>query len=97
MSLSPNFLDQFKTKMEALTNERSRVQQTIQDRQAFTDQLKQKLSQIYQRLQFLANLINQLKTKATTLETQVTSNNVDIIAKQQEIDNLKNKCLVTRI
>lgn len=93
MSLSQNFLTQFQTKMDALTNERSRVQKTIQDRQQFTNELKTKLGQIYQRLQFLANLINQLKTKATTLETQVTSNNVDIIAKQQEIDNLKKQML----
>jgi predicted nuclease with TOPRIM domain len=89
MSLSPNFLTQFQTKMDALTNERSRVQKTIQDRQQFTSDLKTKLGQIYQRLQILANLINQLKTKATTLETQITTNASDIGKNQGEIERLQ--------
>ena len=93
MSITPRFLEQFKQKMTALENERGRVENTIWDRQQFTTDLKTKLGQIYQRLKILANLINQLKTKATTLETQVTSNNIGIMDKQQEIDNLKKQML----
>lgn len=89
MSLSPNFLDEFQTKMNALAEVRRNVQQSIQFKQQFTNELKTKLGQIYQRLQTLAGLITQLKTKATTLETQITSNSSDIIGKQKQIEDLQ--------
>lgn len=89
MPIQQNFLNEFEQKMSKLAEVRRNIQQSIQFKQQFTNELKSRLGQINQRLQVLAGLINQLKTRATTLEAQITTNSSDILGKQQQIEDLQ--------
>ena len=91
MSQQPDFLNQFEEKMNKLTQVRSNIQQAIQFKQKFTDDLKLQLGRINERLQILSNLINELKNKATNLETQIGTNSSSIDEKEKQLQELRDQ------
>lgn len=89
--MSQDFLVNFQEKMDKLTNIRRNIQSGIQFKEQFTNDLKAKLGEINQRLQELATLISNLKSKADNLETQIGTNTTSISDKERELQQLKDQ------
>jgi len=94
MSLQPNFLNEFQQKMDKLTAVRSGIQASVQSKEQFANYLKNRLREINSGLQQLAGLINELKSRADNLETQISTNNANIGDKERQLQEL-NKQLET--
>jgi chromosome segregation ATPase len=91
MAAQPQFLIDFQEKMDKLTNIRRNIQVGIDFKTQFTNDLKTKLGEISQRLQELARLITDLKTKSDNLEIQVNTNTASISDKEHELQQLKDQ------
>jgi predicted nucleic acid-binding Zn-ribbon protein len=84
-----DFLTKFQDSMTKLNTVRGNIQNSIQSKQQFTNELKTRLQDINTRLQQLAGLINDLKNKANNLEGQVNANTASIGNKDMELQKLK--------
>lgn len=91
MAAQPQFLIDFQEKMDKLTNIRRNIQAGIDFKTQFTNDLKTKLGEISQRLQELARLITDLKSKSDNLEIQVNTNTASISDKERELQQLKDQ------
>lgn len=85
----PDFLNQFEEKMNRLTQVRRNIQQAIQFKEQFTNDLKNKLGEINEKLQQLSGLINELKNRADTLESQISTNTASVGDKDRQIERLQ--------
>jgi chromosome segregation ATPase len=91
MAQPQNFLDDFQSKMDRLTNIRQQLQASVQFKEQFTNDLKTKLGDINDRIKSLVELINSLKTKADNLESQIGTNTTSINDKEKELQQLKDQ------
>ena len=84
-----DFLAKFQDSMNKLNMVRGNIQNSIQSKEQFTKELKDRLVVINGRLQQLAGLIKELKNKADNLEGQITANTASIGNKDVELQQLK--------
>ena len=89
--MAQNFLDDFQSKMDRLAQIRRDLQASVQFKEQFTNDLKVRLGDINNKIKQLSGLINELKTKATDLETQVNTNMSSIGNKDAELQQLKDQ------
>jgi len=87
----PQFLRDFKSKMDRLAEIRKNLQASVQFKEKFTNELKVRLGEINQTIIKLSGFITDLKTKATELEGQVTTNKTSIGTKEGELQQLKDQ------
>jgi predicted nucleic acid-binding Zn-ribbon protein len=74
--------------MDKLNAVRSGIQASVQSKEQFANYLKTRLQEINSGLQQLAGLINELKTRADNLETQISTNNANIGDKERQLQEL---------
>jgi DNA repair exonuclease SbcCD ATPase subunit len=91
MAQSQQFLEDFQLKMDRLAQIRRDLQASVQFKEQFTNDLKVRLGDINNKISQLSGLINELKNKATDLETRVNTNVASIDAKDSELQQLKDQ------
>jgi chromosome segregation ATPase len=94
MAQSQQFLDDFQVKMDRLAKIRRDIQSSVQFKEEFTNQLKARLGDINNKIKQLSGLINELKTKATDLETRLNTNVTSITDKEAELKKLNDQITV---
>ena len=81
----PRFLADFQAKMNRLGEIRGVLQNSIERRDQFTEQLKDQLRAVSNKMRQLSGLINQLQNKANELEQQVGLHTASIGDKERQI------------
>jgi chromosome segregation ATPase len=90
-STEPKFLTDFQSSMNKLAQIRKEIQDSVQFKEQFTNELKEGLGGIKTKIETLSGLINELKTKAADLEGQVNTNKTSIDNKEGELEKLKDQ------
>ena len=83
-----NFLDQFQASMDRLNESRRRIQAGVQMNNEFTNLLRDRLSQINNRLREFAGQIQTLKDTADNLQQQVNTHTASIGDRERQIEEL---------
>lgn len=82
------FLDDFQAKMDRLATIRVRLQQSVQVKTDFTNELKRRLREINNSIIQLADLINALKTNSDALQGQIGTHTESINSKDRQVEQL---------
>lgn len=85
------FLTDFQKSLEGLIAVRQNIQESIQMRENFSNNLKIKLRQINDSLKDLAEKIKNLKNLVDTLQNQVQTNTTSIDDKSKQVEELQKK------
>lgn len=91
-----NFLQDFELSMNKLEEAKKNIQQSIDDRQQFTETLKLSLTEINKKLGELVGDISKLKQTVDNLQSNVNNNNNSIADKQKQIDVLTQQLTMSK-
>ena len=86
-----DFLNEFEEQMARLAKIRGAIEQSLQFKEQFTNDLKTKLANINQKLKELSTIIKTLKGRADDLEGQIGTNSGAINDKEQQLRELEQR------
>lgn len=87
----PDFLTEFQTSMDKLTQFNDAILQNVENRKQSSNIVVERLVEINKKIQGLAGKINELKNLIGNLQNKVTSNASGVSNKEAEIDELTDK------